>query len=85
MTSDERELEKQGVGQETTAGQPQIPPLVDGPDLAETVRLLEKISRLPAVRMDKVQQVRELIAQGKFETPERLSETVKRLMDELGL
>jgi len=85
MTSDERELEKQGIGEQTTAGQPHMPPLVDGPDMAETVRLLEKVSRLPAVRMEKVQQMRALIAEGKFETPERINETVQRLMDELGL
>lgn len=85
MTSDERELEKQGVGEQTTGGEPQMPPLVDGPDMAETVRLLEKISRLPAVRMEKVQRMKELIAEGNLETPERLQETAKRLMDELGL
>ena len=85
MTSDERELEKQGVGEQVTGNEPQMPPLADGPDMAETVRLLAKISRLPAIRMEKVQRMKELIEEGKLETPERLGETAKRLMDELGL
>ena len=29
--------------------------------------------------------MRELIAQGRFETPERINGTVERLMEELGL
>jgi len=55
------------------------------PDMAETLRLLEKISRMPDIRFEKVQQARELIAEGQFETPERVDGAVRRLMEELGL
>jgi len=55
------------------------------PDMVETLRLLERISRMPDIRFEKVQQARELIARGQFETPERVDGTVRRLMEELGL
>jgi negative regulator of flagellin synthesis FlgM len=55
------------------------------PDMAETLRLLEQISRMPDIRFEKVQQMRELIAEGQFETPERVDGAVRRLMEELGL
>jgi negative regulator of flagellin synthesis FlgM len=55
------------------------------PDMAETLRLLERISRMPDIRFEKVQQMRELIAEGRFETPERVDGAVRRLMEELGL
>jgi hypothetical protein len=50
---------------------------------AETLRLRELIRRMPAVRMDKVQRMRQLIARGKLETPNRIEETVRRLAAEL--
>jgi hypothetical protein len=40
---------------------------------------------MPDIRFEKVQQARELIEQGQFETPERMDGTVRRLMEELGL
>jgi hypothetical protein len=61
------------------------PPPAEAPDLAETMRLLERVSRLPEIRFEKVQRMRELIAADQFETPERIQGTVERLMEELGL
>ena len=50
---------------------------------AETLRLRELIRQMPAVRMDKVRRMRQLIARGKLETPTRIEETVRRLTAEL--
>jgi hypothetical protein len=85
MNSNDRELEKHDLGEHPGIGPSEVPPLGEGPDMAETVRLLARISRMPAIRQDKVQQMKELISEGKLETPERLEETTRRLMEELGL
>ncbi len=85
MTSDDRELIKQHVEGDVAFDHTDPPPPTEAPDMAETLRFLEKVSRMPDIRFDKVQQVRQLIAKGKLETPERIEGTVRRLMDELGL
>jgi hypothetical protein len=46
--------------------------------------LVAEVQRMPDVRMDKVRRMRRLIALGKLETPNRIEETVRRLMEELG-
>ena len=84
MTSDDRRLIKQHLEGGLAFGHTDPPP-TEAPDMAETLRFLEKVSRMPDIRFDKVQQVRQLIATGKLETPERIEGTVRRLMDELGL
>ena len=85
MNDEQPELIKHDVDEQIAFGQTEPPPLVEAPDAAETLRLLERVSRLPAVRFELVQQMRELIAQGKLETPERIDGTVRKLMEELGL
>ena len=85
MSQGERKLIKQNLEAEVAYGEPMPPPISEVPDTAETLGLLEKISRMPDIRFDKVQQMRELIAEGKLETPERIEGTVKRLIEELGL
>jgi len=85
MASHDRELMKQNVQGDLTYGQVQPPPLGKPPDMAETLRLLEKISRMPDIRFEKVQEMRTLIARNQLETPERVDGTVRRLMEELGL
>ena len=85
MTHEEPELIKHEVGAETSLGHTEPPPMVEPPDMAETLRLLEKVSRMPDIRFEKVQKMRELIAEGKLETPERIDGTIRRLMEDLGL
>jgi len=84
MNEGRRKLLRQ-VHEETPCSQTTPPPMGSTPDMAETLRLLERISRMPDIRFEKVQQMRELIAEGRFETPERVDGTVRRLMEELGL
>jgi len=85
MTSDDRELIKQHLEGDVAFGHTDPPPFTKAPDMAETLRFLEKVSRMPDIRFDKVHEMRELIARGEFETPERIEGAVRRLMDELGL
>lgn len=85
MNSNDHELIKHEITSEATFGQTEPPPLVNPPDMAETLRFLERISRMPDIRFEKVQSMRELIAGKKFETPERVNGTVERLAEELGL
>jgi hypothetical protein len=85
MAERNKRLAKQPVVHEPTHAEPHPPPMAEGPDMAETLRLLEKVSRLPDIRFDKVQHMRDLIARDALETPERIDGTVDRLMEELGL
>jgi len=85
MSHDDRELMKQNVAGDLALGHPAPPPFAQAPDMAETVRFLEKVSRMPDIRFEKVQQMRDLIARGELETEERIDGTVSRLMEELGL
>jgi hypothetical protein len=85
MTHQDPELIKHEVENESPLGHTEPPPMTEPPDMAETLRLLEKVSRMPDIRFEKVQQMRELIAEGKLETPERIDGTIRRLMEDLGL
>ena len=58
-------------------------PVGDRAEISEVARLLNRLAEVPDVRMDRVQNLRELIAAGKFETPERIAGTVDKLLEEL--
>jgi len=85
MPQNERELMRHDAQADLPVGRTAPPPFTKPPDMAETLRLLEKVSRMPEIRFDKVQQARDLIARGEYETPERIDGTVDRLMEDLGL
>ena len=54
----------------------------DTVEISDSARYLSELKKLPDVRSDKVQQARELIASGQFETPDRINGTVDRLLEE---
>ncbi len=57
----------------------------DQVSLSETGRLLNRALQLPEVRQDRIEQVRQAIAAGKYETPEKLGKAVEAfLRDERG-
>ena len=85
MPTDDRELIKQQIDGEVVFGKAEPPPFTDPPDMAQTLRYLERVSRMPDIRFEKVHEMRELVAQGGLETPERIAGTVRRLLEELGL
>lgn len=68
-----------------SAGRKPEPPPAKPQDVAEKLRLLEAIARLPDVRFQKVLEARQKIADGELETPEAIDETCRRLLEELGL
>ena len=55
----------------------------DTVEISDSARYLGEIKKLPDIRLDKVQQARDLIASGQFETPDRINGTVDRLLQEL--
>ena len=52
-------------------------------EISQIAKLAAQIHELPEVRTELVQQVKEEIASGKYETPERLDVAIDKLMDEL--
>ncbi len=55
----------------------------DRVELSTHARLLDRLLRLPDVRDELVERVRHAIADGTFETPEKLDIAVRRLLEEL--
>lgn len=56
---------------------------VDRVEISEMALFLDKISRLPDIRREKVEAVREQIARGTYETPEKMEKAIENLMREL--
>jgi negative regulator of flagellin synthesis FlgM len=57
--------------------------LTDTVDISETGRLLEMAAQLPDIRADRVEQLRAQIAQGSYETADKLDMALERLLDEI--
>ncbi len=51
-------------------------------EISETGKLAAKIHDTPLTRMDIVERVKDQIAAGTYETPERIEATVDRLVEE---
>ncbi|MES1213395.1 MAG: flagellar biosynthesis anti-sigma factor FlgM, partial [Singulisphaera sp.] len=52
-------------------------------DISETGRLLEMAAQLPDIRSDRVAELRAQIAQGNYDSAEKLDLAVERLLDEI--
>lgn len=50
--------------------------------ISDVARLMHKIAQLPEIRTEKVHQVKQAIAQGTYETEEKLSIALDELLDE---
>ncbi len=55
----------------------------DTVELSTHARLLERLLQLPDVRQELVQRVRQAIADGSYETEEKLGTAVERLLEEI--
>jgi len=55
----------------------------DRAEISEVARLLNKLAAVPDVRMDRVAELRQLIAAGQYETPERIAGAVDKILEEL--
>jgi negative regulator of flagellin synthesis FlgM len=56
----------------------------DEVQISDAAKLIEKMQQIPDVRQDRVASIRAQIAQGAYETPQRLDAAVSRLLDEIG-
>ncbi len=65
---------------EATAGSP----IQDELQISDAGRLVEKVHDLPEIRQDRVDQIRAQIADGTYETDEKLRIALGRLLDEIG-
>ena len=66
------------AGQTVKAGAPR-----DHVEISPLGQMLDGISRLPEIRYEKVEAIRQQIAAGTYETPAKLELALDRLMDEL--
>jgi negative regulator of flagellin synthesis FlgM len=55
----------------------------DQVEISPLGQMLDGISRLPEIRHEKVEAIRQQIASGVYETPEKLEMAMDRLLDEL--
>jgi len=55
----------------------------DRVEISEMAVFLEKLSRLPDIRQDKVDAVKAALANGTYETPEKLYKAIDALLEDL--
>ncbi len=65
-------------------GQVQPSEITDELQISEAARLAEQSQPSQEIRADRVETIRAQIAQGAYETPEKLDVAVARLLDEIG-
>jgi negative regulator of flagellin synthesis FlgM len=58
-------------------------PTGDQVDISEAGRIAERLAELPDIRADRVAELRAAISSGTYETGDKLSTAVDRLLDEL--
>jgi anti-sigma28 factor (negative regulator of flagellin synthesis) len=58
-------------------------PIGDQLDISEAAQLAERISELPEIRADRVAELRTAILNGSYESHDKLSTAVERLLDEI--
>ncbi|MGQ9575401.1 MAG: flagellar biosynthesis anti-sigma factor FlgM [Thermoguttaceae bacterium] len=80
----------QPVGPPHTArlSRPQSPspsgPIQDELQISDVGRLVDQVRDLPEIRRDRVERIRAQIAQGTYETDEKLRIALERLLEEIG-
>ena len=59
-------------------------PIHDEVDISDAARLIDRVGEIPEIRQDRVDAIRAQIAQGTYETDEKLQIALDRLLDEIG-
>ena len=59
-------------------------PIQDELEISDVAQLVQQIREMPEVRQDRVNQIRAQIADGTYETDEKLEIALGRLLDEIG-
>jgi negative regulator of flagellin synthesis FlgM len=62
----------------------EVSPIQDELQLSDAGQLVDKVRDLPEIRQDRVDQIRAQIADGTYETEEKLGIAMGRLLDEIG-
>lgn len=52
--------------------------------LSDTAQIASQMNDIPAIRQDRVDSIRAQIAQGTYETPDKLDAALSKLLDEIG-
>ena len=68
------------------ASEPQFSSLtqVDQLDISHEADLVSRVREMPAIRQDRVNELRAQIASGTYETDAKLNGALERLLDEIG-
>jgi negative regulator of flagellin synthesis FlgM len=56
----------------------------DSVEISDAARLVEQTRDIPDIRQDRVNEIRQQIAAGTYETEAKLNAAVDRLLDEIG-
>ena len=73
-----------GVKPSQQPNRPESPQIADEVDISDAARFAEQIHRMPDACNDRVEIVSQQIAEGTYETPDKLNIAVERLLDEIG-
>lgn len=73
-----------GIRQAQPMARPEAPQIADEVDISEAAQFAEQIQQMPDIREDRVEAVRLQIAEGTYETSDRLNAAIERLLDEIG-
>lgn len=63
---------------------PEAAPIADEVEISDAARLVEQVQQMPDIREDRVAAVRQQIADGTYETNDKLNLALERLLDEIG-
>jgi negative regulator of flagellin synthesis FlgM len=73
-----------GLRQAQPMSRPEAAQIADEVDISDAARLVEQVQQMPEMREDRVEAVRLQIAEGTYETNDKLNIAVERLLDEIG-
>jgi negative regulator of flagellin synthesis FlgM len=73
-----------GVRPSQPTPRPEALQIADEVDISEAAQFAEQIQQMPDIREDRVEAVRLQIAEGTYETSDRLNAAIERLLDEIG-
>ncbi len=55
----------------------------DRAEISEEAQLLSRLAEVPEIRMEKIEELKEMIAAGRYESREKIEKAVERLLEEL--
>lgn len=61
----------------------EVGPRADRAEISEHAQFLSKLRAAPPMRTERIEELKALIASGKYETPERIAAAVENLLKEI--